>query len=130
MTAIKIFEHVAGALDKLKSVFSLFSALRAQQTEAENLLWTYLRAHRLNGLKFRRQVVLGKYIVDFLCLSEKIIVEVDGGQHADQENYDTRRTAYLESKGYRVLRFWNNEVLAQSEQVLDVIWRACGAPSP
>jgi very-short-patch-repair endonuclease len=103
--------------------------LRSAQTKAEHLLWYYLRAHRLNGLKFKRQVVIGTYIVDFVCESQGIIVEVDGGQHAEQEKYDATRTKYLESQGYRVLRFWNNEVLGHSDSVLDMIWRACKAPA-
>ncbi len=84
-----------------------------------------MRAHRLDGLKFQRQVILGNYIIDFLCLDKKIIIEVDGGQHATQETYDRRRTLYLKSIGYRVLRFWNNEVLGNTEGVIDTIWKAC-----
>ena len=73
------------------------------------------------GAKFRRQVPIGPFIADFLCKELSIIVEADGGQHSDQEAYDARRTAWLESQGYRVLRFWNNEVLENIEGVLEVI---------
>jgi len=96
-------------------------SMRSLQTKAEERLWYYLRDRRLKGFKFRRQVVIGNYIVDFICPDKKIIVEVDGGQHATQEKYDQKRTIFLESKGYKVLRFWNNEVLANSDSVLDVI---------
>ena len=95
--------------------------LRRNQTEAEAKLWAYLRAHRANGVHFRRQYAIGKYIVDFCAIRKKLIIEVDGSQHIDQEEYDKERTIFLESKGYRVLRFWNNEVLKNIEEVMAVI---------
>jgi adenine-specific DNA-methyltransferase len=95
--------------------------LRKNTTDAETLLWRHLRDRRLAGFKFRRQHVIGHYIVDFLCPLEKLIVELDGGQHADGTAYDERRTGYLESKGYRVVRFWNNDALRDVDSVLVVI---------
>jgi len=99
--------------------------LRKDMTVAEKKLWAQLRKKRFSNLRFRRQVVLGKYIVDFISLEPKIIVEVDGSQHADQINYDLKRTAYLESIGYKVLRYWNNEVLGSIDTVLEDIWQHC-----
>ena len=96
-------------------------ALRRQATDAESMLWKYLRSHRLNGFKFRRQVIIDPYIVDFACLEAKLIVEADGGQHVDQMAYDQRRTALLESMGFRVLRFWNHEILSELQSVLGQI---------
>jgi len=79
-------------------------------------------------LKFRRQLPISGYIVDFVCLEEKVIVEVDGGQHNDRQVQDARRTAVLEKSGFRVLRFWNNEVLEKLDSVLEEILRAVEAP--
>ena len=95
--------------------------MRRQASEAERTLWKYLRGHRLNGYKFRRQVIIDPYIVDFACLDAKLIIEVDGGQHVDQMTYDERRTARLESMGYRVLRFWNHKILCELQSVLEQI---------
>lgn len=96
-------------------------SFRKNMTDAENRIWYYLRDRRLNGYKFVREHVVGSYIADFVCRSKKIILEVDGGQHAntDTVEYDQKRTEYLESKGYKVLRVWNNEVLTNIEGVLD-----------
>ncbi len=99
--------------------------LRKDMTMAEKKLWAQLRKKRFSNLRFRRQFVLGKYIVDFISLEPKIIIEVDGSQHAEQINYDLKRTAYLESMGYKVLRYWNNEVLGNIETVLEDIWQHC-----
>ncbi len=95
--------------------------LRRDSTEAERALWALLRAHRLDGHKFRRQVPIGPYIVDFLCHERRLIIEVDGGQHADDTAYDTRRTAYLAARGYRVLRLWNTDLLEDPEAAADHI---------
>jgi very-short-patch-repair endonuclease len=97
--------------------------MRKNLTDAEKKLWRYLRLKNIGGNKFRRQQPIGKYIADFVCLDKKLIVEVDGGQHGEQVAYDDGRTAWLESQGYRVLRFWNNEVLQDTEVVLEVIVR-------
>jgi len=96
--------------------------LRVRQTEAERLLWFLLRDRRLNGAKFRRQVPIGNYIVDFVCQEAKLIVELDGGQHADQVEYDTARSKWLAGVGYRVLRFWNNDLTENEEGVLTAIF--------
>ncbi len=95
--------------------------LRKNSTDAENKLWYFLRNRNFNKLKFRRQYVIGQYIVDFICIRRKLIIELDGGQHAQNSCYDERRTAFLESKGYTVLRFWNNEVFIEIEGVLSTI---------
>jgi very-short-patch-repair endonuclease len=88
-----------------------------------------VRSKGLSGLKFRRQQPIGVHIVDFVCLEKKLIIEVDGGQHANSEE-DRRRDAWLQGEGYVVLRFWNNEVLGNLDGVMEAIWRRCGAPSP
>ena len=88
---------------------------------AEQKLWHHLRGKRLNGIKFRRQQTIGGYIVDFVSMEHRLIIELDGGQHSEQIEYDERRTAFLNAQGYRVLRFWNNEVLQQTEAVLEKI---------
>lgn len=92
--------------------------LRNNPSEAERQLWQCLRKGQLAGCKFRRQEVLGPYIVDFVCFGPKLIVEVDGGQHGEQGAYDEARSRYLEGLGYRVIRFWNHEVLSQPNSVL------------
>jgi len=86
-------------------------ALRANMTEAERRLWYFLRSHRFAGMKFKRQALIGRYIVDFVSFQRRLVVEVDGGQHADSEA-DLPRTRWLEDQGFRILRFWNNEVLS------------------
>jgi very-short-patch-repair endonuclease len=97
-------------------------AMRSDPTDAERKLWWHLR-HRLAlpSSHFRRQVVLGRYIVDFASHGLKLVIEIDGGQHALQSKRDAARTRFLESEGFRVLRFWNNEVLANIDGVLEVI---------
>ena len=97
-------------------------SLRRNSTSAEQTLWQYLRHKRFKSLKFRRQYPIGPYIVDFVCLNKKLIIELDGSQHLKQVAYDTERTEYLEYLGFRVLRFWNNEVLNQLPSVLRMIW--------
>jgi very-short-patch-repair endonuclease len=100
--------------------------LRSNQTEAENRIWFFLRAKRFGSLKFKRQQVIGPYIVDFVCYERKVIIELDGGQHQSPETklYDSQRTAFLESKDFRVLRFWNHEVFLELEGVLEAIFLA------
>src|SRR3954465_11451881 len=93
-------------------------SLRAETTDAERLLWRHLRGHRFEGRKFKRQEPLGAYIVDFVCHDARLIIEIDGGQHVEQAAYDEKRTAFLAAQGYRVIRFWNNEVLGQTDDVL------------
>jgi very-short-patch-repair endonuclease len=98
--------------------------LRKTMTEAERRLWQEIRLRQVDGLKFRRQFSIGRYIVDFACPERKLIIELDGGQHAEQESYDSDRTKWLESQGYRVMRFWNNEVLTNLEGVKESIYNA------
>jgi very-short-patch-repair endonuclease len=95
--------------------------LRRDQTDAERALWFRLRDRRLDGLKFRRQMPIKSYVVDFCCESARLIVELDGGQHVERSIEDTKRTADLEAYGYLVLRFWNNDVLSNIDGVLKVI---------
>ena len=105
--------------------------LRRENSAAETVLWRQLRARRLMGYKFRRQMVITPYIVDFVCLEAGLIIEADGGQHNQQTAYDARRTALLEDLGYRVVRFWNHEILGELEAVLEQIKAALiEAPSP
>ncbi len=101
--------------------------LRHDQTPAEARLWSRLRAHQVNGVGFRRQHAIGRYIADFCAPGKKLIIELDGSQHLEQQEYDAKRTAFLESKGYRVLRFWNSEVLGDIESVLYVIMDTMGS---
>jgi very-short-patch-repair endonuclease len=96
-------------------------ALRRSPTEAEKVLWGELRYWQIDGHKFRRQQPVGNYIVDFVCLEKKLIVEVDGGQHAEQCDYDSERDAWLRQQGYKILRFWNNDVLAYRASVIEKI---------
>ncbi len=109
-------------------------SLRKDMTDAERRVWFALRDRRFAGWKFRRQVPFDQYILDFVCFDAKLVIEVDGGQHDERTAYDARRSAHLEKSGFRVLRFWNNEVLGNLDGVLTVIdlnLRADGeAPSP
>ncbi len=100
--------------------------LRLRATDAEKALWTKLRRKQLEGVKFRRQQPLGPYIVDLVSLDRKLIIEIDGGQHDQQEIKigDEERTNWLKEKGYRILRFWNNEVLENIDGVLERIREA------
>ena len=102
-------------------------AMRREPTEAEQAIWRALRDRRLQSLKFRRQAPVGSYIVDFLCVSHRLVVEVDGSQHAESRR-DEARDVWLMREGYRVLRVWNNDALAQKESVLATIAAACGLP--
>jgi very-short-patch-repair endonuclease len=102
--------------------------LRGAMTDAERRLWSALRDRRLEGYKFRRQYPLGPFVLDFACIEHHLIVEADGGQHADNSS-DQRRTAWLESQGWRVLRFWNNDILANTAGVADVILQTLKAAS-
>ncbi|MCE9648798.1 MAG: endonuclease domain-containing protein [Parvibaculum sp.] len=96
-------------------------SLRVDQTDAEARIWSRLRNRSLGNARFRRQIAIDPYIVDFICTEHMLIVELDGGQHADQIEYDESRTKFLESRGYRVLRFWNNDALANTDGVIEAI---------
>jgi very-short-patch-repair endonuclease len=98
-------------------------ALRHNATDAEKLLWHRIRMWQLDGLKFRRQQPIGIYIVDFICLEKRVVVEIDGGQHTEQSDYDTQRDRWLREQGFTVLRFWNHEVLQNLESVADKIYQ-------
>jgi very-short-patch-repair endonuclease len=102
-------------------VFRHAKKLHRNMTPAEAKLWKYLRAHRMKDVHFRNQHAIGNYIVDFCSPRKKLIIELDGSQHMEQVEYDAERTKFLEAKGYRVLRFWNNEVMNDIEGVLRAI---------
>lgn len=112
---------VAGTVDRARR-------LRRFGTDAERKLWSVLRGRQLDGSKFRRQQRLGPYFADFACLEVGLVIEADGSQHADQVAYDEERTRFLNGQGYRVLRFWNHEVLTNLEGVTDVIRAALRSP--
>lgn len=102
-------------------IFKRAKALRHNQTDAEARLWSRLRAHQLTNVGFRRQHAIGNYIVDFCAPRPKLIIELDGSQHLEQGEFDTERTRTLEQRGYRVLRFWNDDVLRDIELVVQTI---------
>ena len=105
--------------------------LRNNATPAERKLWSALSSRQLHGVRFNRQVVIRPYICDLVARSVKLVIEIDGGQHGDAVAYDEARTAFLKAKGYRVLRFWNNDVLENIEGVVATIERALNdRPSP
>lgn len=103
----------------------LAKKLRKQFTDTERLLWQHLRAKQIEGLKFRRQQPIGRYIVDFVCFEKKLIIELDGGQHtqSEQRQKDIERDKWFEGQGYNLLRFWDNEVLTNIRGVLEEIWK-------
>ncbi|MGA8573453.1 MAG: endonuclease domain-containing protein [Desulfobaccales bacterium] len=102
----------------MNELVSLSRNLRKRQTDAEILLWRHLRGQQLEGLRFRRQHPMGRYIVDFVCLEKRLILEVDGGQHDIEREKDEERSNWLIAEGYNILRFWNNDVLTNLEGVL------------
>ena len=97
--------------------------LRHNATDAERRLWQHLRGRQLQGLKFRRQYPIAGYVADFACIEARLVIELDGGQHSEQAEYDAERTRKMQANGYRVLRFWNDDVLLRTEAVLDEISR-------
>ncbi|MEW6766662.1 MAG: DUF559 domain-containing protein [Pseudomonadota bacterium] len=103
--------------------------LRGDMTNAEHRLWSSLRANRLEGLSFRRQSPIGSFVVDFVCHERRLVIEVDGGQHADSRQ-DVARDRWLQSKGYRVVRFWNSDVMKNRDSVLQSILSAAQIPLP
>lgn len=98
--------------------------LRHASTPAEVKLWRCLQRGQVDGNKFRRQHAIGPFIADFCCVQKRLVIEVDGGQHVDQADYDADRTSFLEGLGYRVLRFWNNDVEQNIDGVIEVIRQA------
>ena len=104
--------------------------LRKKSIEAEKILWQRLRNRQLEGFKFRRQQVVGNYIVDFVNFKRKLVIELDGGQHAVEEDKDRERDHWLQAQGFEVLRYWNNEVFENLEGILEVIRERLLSPSP
>ena len=111
-------------------VFSRAKQLHRDMTPAEVRLWARLRAHRLEGVHFRNQHAIGKYIVDFCAPRKKLIIELDGSQHMEQAGYDEGRTEYLESNGYQGIRFWNKDVMKDMDSVIRAIIQAMDAEHP
>jgi len=107
--------------DKLTNIAR---SLRNSPTDAEKLLWSHIRNRKINGLKFRRQHPINKCVVDFVCIERSLVIELDGGQHAESMD-DKEGDAWLGREGYTVLRFWNNEVLTNIDGVLETIWKYC-----
>ena len=104
--------------------------LRRDATDAERLFWSHVRDRKVEGAKFRRQWPIGKFVADFCCVEEMLVVEIDGGQHVESKQ-DDERTKILKGKGYRVIRFWNNEVLENIEGVIETLKAELAAdPSP
>jgi adenine-specific DNA-methyltransferase len=118
----------------MASLIQTARELRSRSTDAERLLWHFVRNRHMSGYRFRRQVPLGPYIADFVCLRARLIVELDGSQHDESSIDELERTRYLARSRFRVIRFWNNEVLQQTEAVLESILealiRACPHPDP
>ncbi|HEY6335004.1 MAG TPA: DUF559 domain-containing protein [Alphaproteobacteria bacterium] len=113
----------------LKARTSIARCLRREATDVERILWRALR-ERVTSWKFRRQHPIGQFVTDFACPARKLVIELDGGQHAERKEADTRRDAVLARHGYRVARFWNNEVLDNLDGVLETIRRVLEAPPP
>lgn len=105
-------------------IFGRAKELHRNMSPAEAKLWKHLRAHQMGDVHFRNQHAIGNYIVDFCAARKKLIIELDGSQHLEQAEYDEERTKYLETRGYKVLRFWNNDVMNQLETVLQTIRNA------
>ena len=104
--------------------------LRGKPTDAERRLWTRLRCRQIDGHRFRRKAPIGPYVADFICLSARLVVEVDGGQHALETDRDAARTRWLEGEGFRVIRFWNNDVLGNTDGVVESIRLALSGSPP
>ena len=115
---------------KNKRLSSLAKALRKNQTEAEMRLWCFLKAKQVGGLKFKRQAPIGNYIADFVCFDARLIIEIDGGQHSSETSKDFERTMWLQSQGFKVLRFWNNDVLGNTDAVMTMIWENAAGTAP
>ena len=111
------------------SILCLARRLRSRQTDAEIRLWYLLRSRRFCTHKFRRQHPIGHFIVDFVCIAQQLVIEVDGGQHQILEAADQARDSFLRRKGFRVLRFWNNDVLSNTESVLEEIAKCLDPPA-
>ena len=108
-----------------KKFINLARNLRKRQTDSENLLWRHLRKKQIEGFKFRRQHPIGDYIVDFVCLENRLILEVDGSQHKAADCKDAERDAWLQNEGYKILRIWSNDVIRNIEGVIEAIMNNC-----
>jgi very-short-patch-repair endonuclease len=104
--------------------------LRQASTEAEHELWSMVRNRKIGGCKFRRQVPIGRFFADFACVERRLVIELDGSQHAEELDYDAARTGVLEACGWTVLRFWNNQVLENPEGVAMAIREALDLARP
>ena len=102
--------------------------LRTEQTDCEKILWQKLRNKQFNGYKFYRQFGVGPYILDFYCDTAKLAIELDGGQHSERVEYDKDRTDYINSLEIKVIRFWNNQVMSNLDDVLETIWQEINKP--
>ena len=114
----------------MNRITALGKTLRKRPTDAEQLLWKHLRMKQMEGLKFRRQQPIDSYIVDFVCFENRIIIEVDGGQHGAYSIKDGERDSHLRQHGFKVLRFWNNDVLQNASGVLEIIREECLSHPP
>jgi very-short-patch-repair endonuclease len=117
-----------GANTKMQAnIHKIAKVLRKRPTDAERLLWKHLKAKQLEGFKFRRQQPIGNYVADFVCFEKRIVVEIDGSQHAveKEREKDITRDSWFTKQGFKILRFWNNEVMQQTEGVLEVIKNTC-----
>jgi very-short-patch-repair endonuclease len=112
-----------------KDLLARARSMPANPTEAETRLWSMLRDRRLSAFKFRRQQIIGPYIVDLICLAHRLIIEADGSQHADDKD-DVRPEAFVRSQGFRILRFWNNQILGETDSVAEAIFAAVSTPHP
>jgi len=115
---------------KSRNLFQNARTLRIQSTDAEKVLWGKIRGRQIEGCKFRRQQLFGSYIVDFVCFDRKIVIELDGGQHAESRTRDSIRDNWMKGEGFEVIRFWNNEVLQNLDGVLETLRKRLVAPSP
>jgi very-short-patch-repair endonuclease len=123
-----VWGGVRGGGMRRQDLIPIAKRLRKNATEAEKHLWYILRSKSM-GVKFRRQAVIGRYVVDFVCFEKRLIIEVDGGQHC-QNSKDIIRDQWLKSQGYDVMRFWNNEVLENLDGVFEVLEARLNSPSP
>lgn len=112
-----------------KNLITIARRLRKTMTPEENILWYHLRSNRFAGFKFRRQFLIDKYIVDFVCLEKRLIIELDGGQH-NQSSNDAIRDAYLHNQNFTILRFWNNEINENLRSVLEKVYQQLSHPHP
>ena len=117
-----------GRKNRTMEITNLAKNLRKRPTDAERLLWKYLRTRQTEGLKFRRQEPIGNYIADFVCYEKAVIIEVDGGQHCEER--DGERDSWLSSQGFKILRFWNHDVLMNIEGVAEMIRSSCLSHPP